>query len=92
MHGRPSVDLVEMTAFLTAPAELKITSGGQTFSERAQAGLHRFTAPAAVGPVSMSIRRAGKLVAACKSPWTNEAKPDRQDPIYAGFSSLRGCN
>ena len=92
IHGRPPVDLVEMTTFLTAPAELSITSGGQTFREAAPGGLHRFTAPAAVGPVSMSIRRAGKIVAACRSPWTIEAQPDRQDPIYSGFSSLRGCN
>jgi hypothetical protein len=90
-RGRPVVDLVEMTAFLTAPAELAITSGGRTFREKANAGLHRFTAPAAIGPVSMSITRGGKIVAWCKSPWTIEAEPDRQDPLYAGFSSLRGC-
>ena len=55
-------------------------------------GLQRFTAPAAVGPVSMSIVRKGKVVARCRSPWKIEAEPDRQDPLYAGFSSLRGCN
>jgi hypothetical protein len=49
------------------------------------------TAPAAIGPVSMSIARRGRTLAACKSPWTIEAQPDRQDPLYAGFSSLRGC-
>jgi hypothetical protein len=92
VHGRPRVDLVEMTAFLTAPAELTIETGGRSFREKANAGLHRFTAPAAVGPVSMSIVRGGKVVAACRSPWTIEAQPDRQDPLYAGFSSLRGCN
>ncbi len=91
MHGKPRVDIVEMTAFLTAPADLTISTGGQTYRERANAGLHRFTAPAAVGPVSMSIVRAGRVVAACRSPWTIEAEPDRQDPLYAGFSSLRGC-
>ena len=92
MRGRPRVDIVEMTAFLTAPAELAITSGGQTFRQSAPAGLQRFTAPAAVGPVSMSIVRKGTVVARCRSPWKIEAEPDRQDPLYAGFSSLRGCN
>jgi hypothetical protein len=65
VRGGPALDIVEMTAFLTAPA--------------------------AIGPVSMSIARRGRTLAACKSPWTIEAQPDRQDPLYAGFSSLRGC-
>lgn len=91
MHGGPRVDIVEMTAFLTAPAELTISTGGSTFSEKADAGLHRFTAPAAEGPVAMTIARGGRIVAACRSPWTIEANPDRHDPLYAGFSSLRGC-
>lgn len=92
VRGRPVVDIVEMTAFLTAPAELAITTGGKTYREKANAGLHRFAVPAAVGPVSMSIARAGKTLAACRSPWAIEAEPNRQDPLYAGFSSLRGCN
>jgi len=92
MRGRPRVDIVEMTAFLTAPAALNITTGGQTFTGRAKAGLHRFTAPAVVGPVAMSIVRNGRIVASCKSPWTIEAAPSRHDPLYAGFSSLRGCD
>jgi hypothetical protein len=92
VRGGPALDIVEMTAFLTAPAELTITTGGRTFREKVNAGLHRFTAPAAIGPVSMSIARGGRIVAACQSPWTIEALPDRQDPLYAGFSSLRGCN
>ncbi|MCB2048956.1 MAG: hypothetical protein KDE32_12125 [Novosphingobium sp.] len=92
IRGGPGVDIVEMTAFLTAPAELRITTGGKTFSEQVPAGMHRFTAPAAVGSVSMAIVRNGRNVASCKSPWTIEAQPDRHNPVYAGFSSLRGCN
>lgn len=91
VRGAAVVDIVEMTAFLTAPADLTITSGGKTYSERGVAGLNRFEAPAATGAVSMAIRRNGRIVANCKSPWMIEANPGRHDPIYAGFSSLRGC-
>lgn len=92
VQGLEHVDIVEMTAFLTSPAELTIMSGGQTFRQNASAGLTRFAAPAAIGPVRMSIARDGRTIAECKSPWTIAANPDRHDPIYAGFSSLRGCN
>lgn len=92
VRGSAAVDIVEMSAFLTAPAELVITSGGRTERKRAGAGLQRVTVPAATGAVTMAIERSGRTVATCRSPWLIEAAPDRHDPLYAGFSSLRGCN
>jgi hypothetical protein len=92
VRGAPAVDIVEMTAFLTAPAELRIVTGGKTFRQNANSGLHRFAVPASLGPVSMRIVRDGTTIAACRSPWVIEARADRHDPIYAGYSSLRSCN
>lgn len=92
VRGNAAVDIVEMSAFLTAPAELVITSGGLTERKRVGAGLQRVTAPAATGAVTMAIERSGRTVATCRSPWLIETTPDRHDPLYAGFSSLRGCN
>jgi len=92
VRGAPAVDIVEMTAFLTAPAELTIVTGGKTFRQSANAGMHRFAVPASLGPVSMRIMRNGATIAACRSPWIIEARADRHDPLYAGFSSLRDCN
>ncbi|MDE8650482.1 endo-1,3-alpha-glucanase family glycosylhydrolase [Novosphingobium album (ex Liu et al. 2023)] len=92
VRGDRSVDLVEMTAFLTAPAELVITTGGNTYRQAVSGGLQRVTAPAGAGPVKMAIERGGRTITACNSPWTIEAAPDRHDPLYAGFSSLRGCH
>ncbi len=88
----PVTNVVDTVAFLTAPATLTVTVGGVGTSRKLSAGMQRLTVPARIGSVTVRLTRSGRTLAACTSPWTIAAKAARHDPLYAGFSSLRGCN
>lgn len=93
VEGRaPVVNVVDTVAFLTAPATLTVTVGGVRSVRKLAAGMQRLTVPARVGRVTVRLTRSGQALATCTSPWRIAAEADHHDPLYGGFSSLRGCN
>jgi hypothetical protein len=87
--GSPARDTVEALTFLTAPATVTITVGGHTQSCQVAAGVDTCTVPLAPGQVSVSVQRAGQVVAAVRSPWTVTTTPYVQDLQYVAVSSRR---
>ncbi len=82
-QGTP-VDEIEVSAFLTAPATIEITSGSTTTRTEVGAGLQVVTAPLALGRPRFRVLRSGSAVISCQSLWT-VAEPIRyQDLLYRG--------
>lgn len=93
MRGRDAVsNRIDLRLFLTAPATVSVTSGGVRSTRTVAAGFQRWQVLARPGTVRVRLTRAGKVLADCTSPHEITAHPERHDPLYAGFSSLRGCN
>lgn len=93
VRGRDAVsNRIDLRLFLTAPAIVSVTTGGVRSARTVPAGFQRWQVPARPGAVRVQLTRAGKVLADCTSPHVIAAHPDRHDPLYAGFSSLRGCN
>ena len=93
LRGRDAVsNRIDVRLFLTAPASVSVTTGGIKSVRSVPAGFQRWQVPARPGAVRVQLTRAGKVLADCTSPHVIAAHPDRHDPLYAGFSSLRGCN
>ena len=55
-------DNIELLAFLTAPGELTITIGGNTYTQNAKAGVTSFTIPAQPGVPQFALSRNGAQV------------------------------
>jgi hypothetical protein len=59
-------DNIELLAFLTAPGELTITIGGNTYTQNAKAGVTSFTIPTQPGVPQFALSRNGAQVFAFK--------------------------
>lgn len=78
----PVRDEVEVLAFLTAPAEVTVRSGGSETRERLPAGVSTTRAPLAPGAVGAVAVRGGAVVASVASPWPVVTDPAVQDLGY----------
>jgi hypothetical protein len=67
VNGSPE-DNIELLAFLTAPGELKINIGGQTFTQNAPAGITSFKVHTAPGTPIFSLSRSGAAVFSFPGP------------------------
>lgn len=85
----PARNTVEVLSFLTAPGDVTVKVGTNTYTYAAPAGEFAKTFPLAVGQVSASMSRAGQLVTDVTSPNLVEANPAVQDLQYKFVSSLR---
>ncbi|WP_250507910.1 endo-1,3-alpha-glucanase family glycosylhydrolase [Caballeronia sp. GAFFF3] len=83
------VNDIEMVAFLTAPAVLRITSGGTDHTSNGVAGLNVFRVPAVSGVPSFAIIRNGATVAQVTSTTSIVSVGAAQDPLYIGGGSAR---
>jgi hypothetical protein len=85
----PARDEVEVLAFLTAPAAVRLTVGGQLHEFDLPAGVQVVTAPLAVGEITVAVHRDGELVAEASSPFEVLRTPRIQDLQYRFTSSSR---
>ncbi len=90
--GTPARDTVEALAFLTAPAVVTVTVGGNATSCALPAGVSPCVAPLRPGTVSAEVTRWGAAVASVVSPYEVTATPYVQDLQYVAVSSLRNGN
>jgi hypothetical protein len=91
MGGRPLAHGVGLALWLRAVTSVELHQGANVTTRAVPAGFHVLTLPA-LGPTPRIILRRGtKTLADCTSPHTMQNAPSRHDPLYAGFSSLRGC-
>jgi hypothetical protein len=67
INGTPE-DKVEVVAFLTAPADLKITIAGRSTTQSAPAGITSFKVPSAAGVPMFSLSRTGSEVFSFQGP------------------------
>lgn len=84
----PAADVVEALTYLTAPAQVTVTIGGQTHTYDAPAGEYARTFPLRTGSVSGAVQRGGTTVAEVASPYRVTATPRSQDRQYMFASSL----
>jgi Glycosyl hydrolase family 71 len=59
MGGGSAEDNIELVSFLTAPATVKITIGGRTFTQDEPAGISSFKVPTAAGTPQFTLSRNG---------------------------------
>ncbi|SAK65850.1 Glycosyl hydrolase family 71 [Caballeronia glebae] len=83
------VNDIEMVAFLTAPAVMRITAGGTDYTSNGVAGLNVFRVPAVPGAPSFAIVRNGATVAQVTSNTSIVSTGTAQDPLYIGGGSTR---
>lgn len=83
------LDEIELLAFLTAPGELEIVSGGQGFRQAAPAGITSVRAPLRPGRPRFSLRRDGRALIEMDSAFTVRERTDFQDFLYRAGSSSR---
>lgn len=87
--GTPARDTVEALAFLTAPATVRVTTGGTTTSCDLPAGVGSCLVALRPGTVSVQVERSSAVVASVTSPYPVDATPHVQDLQYVAVSSLR---
>jgi hypothetical protein len=61
-------DTIELVSFLTAPGTVKISIGGQTYSQNAPAGISSFKVPTAPGSPTFTLARSGSEVFSFRGP------------------------
>jgi hypothetical protein len=81
-----AVDEVEAVLWLTAPADVMLTSGDQTRTQRMPAGLASLTVPLRLGTPTVRVTRSGALVLAGESRWPVVAAAPYQDLLYRATS------
>jgi len=64
----PAENNIELVSFLTAPATIAITIGGQSFKQDAAAGISSFKVPTAAGNPQFSLSRNGAEVFSFQGP------------------------
>ncbi len=64
----PAENNIELVSFLTAPATIAITIGGQSFRQDAAAGISSFKVPIAAGNPQFSLSRSGAEVFSFQGP------------------------
>ncbi|GAA2614820.1 glycoside hydrolase family 71 protein [Actinomadura fulvescens] len=93
MSPRPGTstprDRVEVLSFLTAPAAVKASIGGQGQAYQAARGVQSRLFPLRFGTNSASVIRAGKTTTAVTSPFKVTQTPRVQDLQYCAVSSRR---
>ena len=76
-----------------APARCRLAVtlrvGGRSYQWNAPAGVSVRTEPLAVGEVSASVARDGRVATSVTSPFSVETRPYVQDLEYYAVSSLR---
>ena len=82
-------DAVEAVAFLTAPATVRIATGGVTTSFEGAAGMNVFETPVRTGMVRATVARGGVTTTAVTSPNEVSVAPVVQDEQYVIASSRR---
>ena len=87
--GSPASDLVEALTFLTAPATVTVTVGGETTTCDLPAGVNACDAPLRAGRVSVHVTRGATNVASVTSPFVVTLRPRVQDLQYIAVSSGR---
>lgn len=80
--GLPARDMIEVVTFATAPAQVTLRTGTQTFSCGVPAGRGVCTTPLRFGPISADMRRDGVVVASAHSDADVTATPYVQDLQY----------
>ena len=85
----PARDDVEVLAFLTGPAVVRIDVGGHPRSFSLPAGVHAVRAPLFPGAVSVQLLRGGRPVTTVASPFEVVRVPAVQDEGYYVVSSGR---
>ncbi len=83
---------VEILTFFTAPANVSVKIGSNTYSYTAPSGMNVQTYPMAAGEVSAKAVRNSSEIARINSPVVIKSTSVNQDRQYAMFSSLRGTN
>lgn len=64
----PAENNIELLSFLTAPATLKITIGGRSFTQDAAAGISSFKVPTAPGNPQFTLSRKGTDIFSFQGP------------------------
>jgi len=66
--GAAAEDNIELVSFLAAPATLRITIGGRSFSQEAAAGISSFKVPSAPGSPQFALSRNGAEIFSFQGP------------------------
>lgn len=83
-------NLIEVVAFLTAPATVEIITASGTTTKNAEAGVQVVTAPMPdSGKPRFRIIRNGSVTVDTTSNWTVGPMPARNDVVYRAGGSLR---
>jgi hypothetical protein len=88
----PVQNIVDVAAFLTRKATIRIRVGNVEMSRVLTAGASRIVVPARPGKVAVSVVRSGRVILRCTGAEEIVPKPARHDPLYIGFSSSRDCS
>ena len=64
----PAENNIELVSFLTAPAVVKITIGGRSFTQTAPAGISSFKVPTAPGNPQFTLSRSGADIFSFQGP------------------------
>jgi hypothetical protein len=88
VNGAAPADEIELLAFLTAPATLKISIGGTTTTKDVGAGIQSFRVPLREGTPAFSAVRNGATIASVTSAFPISNKITYQDLLYRSGGSL----
>lgn len=88
VNGQPASDEVELLAFLTAPATLKIRIGTTEVTKDVPAGVQSFRVPLREGTPSFTAVRDGKTVASVQSAFPIRDAITYQDMLYRSGGSI----
>ncbi|WP_424210963.1 endo-1,3-alpha-glucanase family glycosylhydrolase [Streptomyces sp. BI20] len=85
----PARDTVEVLSFLTAPAQVSVTTGGARDTARTEAGLRARTVPLRAGTSEAALTRDGRPGPRVDLPWPVERASTTQDLQYYAAGSAR---
>jgi Glycosyl hydrolase family 71 len=85
----PARDAVEVLTFLTAPANVHVTVGSNSYDYTAAAGVQAKIFPLATGTVSVSLSRDGTALDSVTSPFPVTGSIQVQDLAYHAVSTAR---
>lgn len=91
VNGGAPRNEIELLAFLTSPATLKISIAGKNYQQEANAGITSFKVPLDEGKPDFKIVRNGIAVQQMSGRHTIDNKIDVQDMSYLGVSSKRSA-
>ena len=88
VNGAPPSNEIELLAFLTAPATLRISVGGTVENKDVPAGIQSFRVPIREGTPTFQILRNGASVASVTSAFPISNQITYQDLLYRSGGSL----